>query len=170
MEIWDAFDENGKKLGVDLIRGEAIPKGMYHGVAEVFVMHTDDTILLMKRDKNKESNPGKWESSAGGSMVKGEEFYEAARRELREETGIQADELTPTYHTRYHECIFQGYFCRYHGDKDAIRFQEGETEDYQWVTKEEFMKIYHSDDFCRGLKRRLADIVENDFDFEKNKN
>ena len=28
MEIWDAFDENGKKLGVDLIRGEAIPKGM----------------------------------------------------------------------------------------------------------------------------------------------
>ena len=30
MEIWDARDRDGKLLGVDLVRGEPVPAGMYH--------------------------------------------------------------------------------------------------------------------------------------------
>ena len=54
MELWDAYDMNLNKIkDKTLIRGEAVPDGMYHLVCEVIVKHTDGTYLLMRRDKNK---------------------------------------------------------------------------------------------------------------------
>lgn len=58
MEIWDAYNKDGTLAGVDLIRDEEIPKGLRHGVAEVFVIHEDGTILLMQRDWNKKDTRG----------------------------------------------------------------------------------------------------------------
>ena len=62
VEIWDAYYKNGELAGKDLIRGEEIPKEYRHGVAEVFVMHKDGSILLMQRDWNKESYPRKYKN------------------------------------------------------------------------------------------------------------
>ena len=47
VELWDAYNADGTKAGFDLIRGEDIPKGYFHAVAEVFVLHEDGDILLM---------------------------------------------------------------------------------------------------------------------------
>ena len=58
MEIWDGYLENGDLAGVDLIRGEEIPEGLFHMVCEVLVRHTDGTYLLMQRDLEKETHPG----------------------------------------------------------------------------------------------------------------
>ena len=53
----------------------------------------DGTVLLMKRDPNKDVHPGIWECSAGGSVMKGETFLEGAIRELKEETGCVAEKM-----------------------------------------------------------------------------
>jgi len=90
MELWDAYNIAGTLAGVDLIRGEKIPEGLRHAVAEVFVIHEEGTILMMQRDRNKPNYPGYWESGAGGAVLKGEDFFEGAKRELWEETGIVA--------------------------------------------------------------------------------
>jgi len=37
-EIWDAYDRDGIKLEFDLIRGEPIPEGVYHIVAEIYAI------------------------------------------------------------------------------------------------------------------------------------
>ena len=50
MEIWDGYNIDGSLAGVDLVRGEKIPDGLYHLVCEVLVQHTDGDFLLMKRD------------------------------------------------------------------------------------------------------------------------
>lgn len=164
MEIWDAYNLDGTLAGVDLIRGEEIPKGLRHGVAETFVMHEDGTILLMQRDWNKEGYPGYWESGAGGSILKGESFLEGAKRELWEETGIRADELDMIYRATNEETIYQGYFCRTNVPKDSITLQEGETIAYRWVTKEEFMEIYEQEDqYPFLLKERMKSFVANGF-------
>lgn len=94
MELWDAYDENFNIInGVTLVRGEEISKGMFHLVCEVAVRHTDGTYLLMQRDFKKPLG-GLWELTAGGSALKGETPLQCARRELSEETGINADLLT----------------------------------------------------------------------------
>lgn len=141
MEIWDAYTLDGTLAGVDLIRGEAIPKGLRHGVVDIFVMHEDGTILMMQRDWNKDGYPGYWESGAGGSILKGETFLEGAKRELLEETGIWAEELEKIYRSVSEETIYQGYLCRTDIPKDSITLQEGETIAYRWVKQDEFMKI-----------------------------
>ncbi len=167
MEIWDAYNPDGTLAGVDLVRGEKIPKGLRHGVADIFVMHEDGTILLMQRDWNKEGYPGYWESGAGGSILKGETFIEGARRELLEETGIRADELEMIYRSMNEETIYQGYFCRTGVPKDSIILQEGETIAYRWVDQDEFRRIYEAGEkFPFELKERMRPFIERGFQGE----
>ena len=80
MELWDAYDRDGNRLGVDLVRGEPVPEGMYHIVSETIVRHVNGDYLLMLRDPTKPIRPGEWELGAGGSALKGETPVEAARR------------------------------------------------------------------------------------------
>lgn len=163
MEIWDAYYADGTKAGVDLIRDEEIPKGLYHGVAEVFVIHEDGTILLMQRDWNKKGYPGCWESGAGGSILKGEDFLEGAKRELCEETGIRAEHLQKNYRIVAGETIYQGYVCYTFAPKDSVTLQEGETIAYRWVSKEEFLEVFESDKFPDLLRQRLGEFVKRGF-------
>ena len=53
MELWDGYNENEEKIGVDIVRGEKISKGILHAVVDVIVYHEDGTFLLMQRDWNK---------------------------------------------------------------------------------------------------------------------
>ena len=54
MEVWDAYNKEFEKIeGMALIRGEAIPDGVYHLVSDVIVRHADGTYLLMQRDSRK---------------------------------------------------------------------------------------------------------------------
>jgi 8-oxo-dGTP pyrophosphatase MutT (NUDIX family) len=160
MELWDAYKADGTLAGSTLVRGEKIPGGLRHAVAEVFVLHKDDSILLMQRDKNKPGYPGYWESGAGGAVLKGENFELGARRELLEETGIIAGELELIYKEVTDNTIFKGYLCRTNVAKDSVQLQEGETIDYKWVTKQEFREIFESEEFVTSLKDRLADFVK----------
>lgn len=96
MEISDGYRKDGTLAGCDLVRGELIPDGLYHLVAEVLVQHIDRSYLLMQRDWSKDGYPGVFEATAGGSALKGESPTDAALRELKEETGIDEGQLTLT--------------------------------------------------------------------------
>lgn len=140
-EIWDAYDENFCKIeDVELVRGEAVPEGMYHLCGEIIVQHTDGTYLLMQRDFRKHLG-GKWELTAGGSALKGETALDCALRELQEETGICAKELKELGRVvhRRHRTLYAAYLCSTDWDKEAITLQEGETVAFKWVEKEELL-------------------------------
>ncbi len=160
LELWDAYDSAGSLTGKTLIRGDAIPKGLYHGVAEVFVLHDDGSVLLMQRDWNKPNYPGFWESGASGSVVKGESFLQGALRELWEETGIRAESLESVYTVFGRNAIYKGYLCRTKAPKDTVTLQPGETIAFRWVDKETFLEIFRSAKFVDSLRERLQIFVE----------
>ena len=157
MEIWDAYYKDGTKANYDLIRGEEIPKGFYHLVCDILVKHIDGTYLLMQRDFNKETFPGKYEASAGGSSLKGESPIQCAIRELEEETGINVTSLEEIYHivSDAKQRIYYGYLCIVDCDKNSITLQEGETISYKWMEKDEFLKFVKTDEFAESHKERL---------------
>lgn len=143
MELWDAYDAHLNVIaGQVLVRGEKIPKGVYHLVSEVIVRHQDGTYLLTQRNPRKNLG-GMWEATAGGSALQGESPLECVKRELREETGILTDdfiEVGRVLHQR-HQTYYINYLCHTDVDKDSIVLQEGETSAYKWVTAEELRQM-----------------------------
>lgn len=143
MELWDAYDAHLNVIaGQVLVRGEKIPKGVYHLVSEVIVRHQDGTYLLTQRNPRKNLG-GMWEATAGGSALQGESPLECVKRELREETGILTDdfiEVGRVLHQR-HQTYYVNYLCHTDIDKDSIVLQEGETSAYKWVTAEELRQM-----------------------------
>lgn len=143
MELWDAYDAHLNVIaGQVLVRGEKIPKGVYHLVSEVIVRHQDGTYLLTQRNPRKNLG-GMWEATAGGSALQGESPLECVKRELREETGILTDdfiEVGRVLHQR-HQTYYVNYLCHTDVGKDSIVLQEGETSAYKWVTAEELRQM-----------------------------
>lgn len=141
MEFWDAYDDSFKKIeGKTLIRGEKIPQGFYHLVCDILVKHIDGTYLLMKRDLRK-SFGGMWEATAGGSALIGENPLQCALRELKEETGINADKLTQVGMVKNKDTIYVEFLCITNWTKENIVMQEGETIDFKWVSKDELYSM-----------------------------
>lgn len=162
MELWDAYKVDGTLAGFDLVRGEKIPAGYFHMVCEAVIQHVDGDYLLMQRSFEKEIYPGAWEIGAGGSVLKGESRLEAVRREVREETGIDTGEMEEIYqlvHERQ-QSIYYGYLLKTDYPKDAVQLQEGETIDYKWLTKEEFIEFFDTNQATPTLTERLKEFVD----------
>ena len=53
MEIWDGYNRDGTLAGVDIVRGEPIPEGVYFLTVEILVRHVDGDYLLMHRSPEK---------------------------------------------------------------------------------------------------------------------
>ena len=81
----------------------------------------------------------------------------AARRELREETGIvweDFEEVSRTVRDCY-ATIFYSYLCTVDWPKDAITMQAGETEGYEWLSEEEFIELLNSGRMIPGQPERM---------------
>ena len=147
MEIWDGYRSDGTPAHMELIRGEPVPEGLYHLVCEIIVEHQDGSILAMRRDPCKPNHPDAWETTAGGSALKGEDAPHCAIRELYEETGILAEtlELLGCEVSDPAHSIFYMYRAEVTGEKPAVILQPGETVDYRWIPPEEFTAFVQRD-------------------------
>ena len=145
MEIWDLYDEQGRKTGETWERSRArdIPDDRYHIVCDILIRHRDGDFLLTRRDPDKDAFPGCLEASAGGAALAGETPEQAARREMQEETGLTAGKLEligTTRRPKSHSVIY-AYLAEVDCEKDSVRLQEGETVDYQWVDTPVFLSL-----------------------------
>lgn len=145
MEMWDLYDEQGRKTGETWERSRAreIPEGRYHIVCDILIRHRDGEFLLTRRDPEKDVYPGCLEASAGGSALAGETPEEGACREMLEETGLTAEKLEligTTWRPKSRSVIY-AYLAVVDCDKHSVRLQEGETVDYQWMDTPTFLRM-----------------------------
>lgn len=161
MEIWDGYRKDGTLAHIDLIRGEPVPEGLYHLVCEIIVEHQDGSILAMRRDPRKPNHPGAWETTAGGSALKGEDALHCAIRELHEETGILAEtlELLGQEVSDPAHSIFYMYRAEIAGEKPSVTLQPGETVDYRWIPPEEFPAFVQKD-MIPSQRRRYGMLLK----------
>ena len=157
MEIWDLYTACGEKTGEKIQRGEKLPEGLYHLVSEVLVRHTDGSYLLMRRSPEKKIYPGCWEATAGGSALAGEDAFVCARREMREETGIERAEFAPmgVMVSDLTATIYHSFLAVTDCPRDSIVLQEGETVDYRWLSEAEFREFWKTGNSVPTQKRRL---------------
>ena len=158
MELWDVYDKAFHKMeDMMLIRGENIPDGLFHLVCDIIVRHTDGSYLLMQRDPRKNFG-SMWEATAGCSALQGETPLECARRELWEETGIDATDLVSVGQITSHDTIYMEFICITDCDKGSITLQAGETVAYKWVSREELLAMKKSELVTRRMQKFLVEL------------
>ena len=91
MELFDVIDSKGNPAGQIVSREKAHAEGIPHRTAHIWIIRKKEgkvQILLQKRSQNKDSFPGKFDTSSAGHIQAGDEPLESALRELKEELGI----------------------------------------------------------------------------------
>lgn len=141
MEIWDGYFIDGTLANQDLIRGEEIPKGLYHIVCDVLVRHIDGDYLLMQRDFYKSNYGGYYEATAGGSALKGEDILACAKRELFEETGIVSDSFELIGQHTSSDTIYYSFLCVTDCDKTQAIIQLSGINEIVLATKMKFLNV-----------------------------
>ncbi|MFH0857068.1 MAG: NUDIX hydrolase [bacterium] len=102
----------------------------------------DGKILLLLRQDHK-PEPNTW-GLPGGKLAAGEDIYQGMRRELKEETDLNGEEIK--YISKAYSRFFKYDFI-YHifhlalAELPKIIIDESEHKDFIWVTPDEALKI-----------------------------
>lgn len=156
-EIFDIVDENGNPTGETITRAKAHDEGIRHRTAHIWVVRDNNgeyEVLLQKRALNKDSFPGRYDTSSAGHIQAGDEPLESAIRELSEELGIKAEpedlEFAGTfpiqYEKEFHGKMFKdneiAFVYVYEGEVDIskLSIQEEELDSVEWFKLEEVYK------------------------------
>ena len=110
-ELLDTVDEAGRIIGRETRERCHGDPSLIHRSVHVFVFNSDGELYLQKRSMNKDVQPGKWDTSVGGHLDLGEEYDDAAQREMEEELGITG--IEPQY--------LYAYLYRNPRESEAIR-------------------------------------------------
>jgi isopentenyldiphosphate isomerase len=90
MEIFQLVDRNGTPVGQAERRECHGNPLLIHLVVHLHVLDSAGRLFLQKRAKDKDTNPGLWDTSVGGHVSAGESVADALAREAREELSIDA--------------------------------------------------------------------------------
>jgi 16S rRNA (adenine1518-N6/adenine1519-N6)-dimethyltransferase len=80
-------DENDRIRGY-ASRSEVHGNNLRHRAVHILIFNQAGDVYLQQRSRWKDRHPLKWDSSAAGHVIAGENYDQTARRELREELGV----------------------------------------------------------------------------------
>ena len=167
MELFDVIDSKGNPIGQIVSREKAHAEGIPHRTAHIWIIREKEgrvQILLQKRSQNKDSFPGKFDTSSAGHIQAGDEPLESALRELKEELGISAvpeqlhfaGTFPISFAREFHGKMFRDeeiafvYIFNEPVNTDELILQTEEVESVQWFDLEEVCEKCekHRDIFC----------------------
>lgn len=161
MEIWDILDGDGKPTGKTMIKGENIPEGQYHLGADIWIINSENKILIQKRSSQKVLSPNVW-AMTGGSVIKGESSRQTIERETMEELGIKlnTEKAQLLKRIKSDDVWIDTYFIKQDIDLRKIKMQEDEVCDIKWATYDEIEQIFQEGKFMRNRWEFVRDIIK----------
>jgi isopentenyl-diphosphate delta-isomerase type 1 len=132
-EVFEVVDASGKVTGTARRSELHNNPGLIHRVVHVLVFNHAGSLLLQKRSMKKDIAPGKWDTSVGGHINIGEQIHDAARREMKEELGIDHCDINHLYHYLYRGLreaeLVNTFSCTC---SDGFRFNTDEIDEIQY--------------------------------------
>lgn len=146
-EMWDLYDRERNLLDKKVERGTKLNDNEYHLVTNAWIKNKEGKFLISQRVAWK-AHPLMWECT-GGSVLMGENTYEGAIREVKEELGIDISNAPFVFvgsTTRYFvNCpdIVDVYIFEFDIPIEEVFIQKEEVNDVKWATKEEILELYN---------------------------
>jgi len=147
IEKVEVIDKKFRVLKI-VSRAEAIKKNLKENVVLIIVKNSKNQFYIHQRNKIKKIFPLRWVTGAGGGVLAGESFDDAAKRELKEELGITSPIkylFDFDYKTDINNYKAKVYFCIYDG---KINLNKKECEKGCWVSKQGLKKYIKSRLLC----------------------
>lgn len=152
-EIIEVLDEEtGMLTGKTISKDKAHLNGTWHGAIHLIIVNKDKTkTLFQQRSSNKKIYPNHWDIAVGGHISTKETPYEAVKRELQEELGLNPndydfEEISTVKESLVYENYRSNefvttYLVEADVDISKITLQKEEVKDVKWFTKDEVNKI-----------------------------
>lgn len=68
MEILDILNPDGTPAGYTAEKSEVHTKGLWHRVAHIWILDSENNVVLQRRSKNKENYPDVYDISTAGHI------------------------------------------------------------------------------------------------------
>lgn len=140
---------------------EALEKGIVHRISRIFLFNSSGEMLIHKRSENVPV-PGKWDQSVGGHVDEGENYLQAAYRELQEELSIKnisLQEVSKFYTEETDGGDIKKRFNTLYSVEYEGRVEPNKTEvaEIKWVKVEELEDWMEKrpEDFTQGFIKSL---------------
>ena len=152
MEYWEVLDGEGKPTGeiMEKYDKKVFERGFYHLGADVWIINSENKILIQKRSKQKRLQPNVW-AMTGGSVILGENSLKTIVREAREELNINIDgnnlELITKFRTG--NVWIDTYILKCDYDISKMKFKDDEVSDAKWATWEEIDDLVKNEQFIK---------------------
>lgn len=156
MELIDVLDSNGNKTGEIKDKKQIYLDSDYHRTVHIWIINSNNEILVQKRNPKKGTYPGLWAISVAGHVRSGEESIDAALRELKEEIGqkLKPEDLKylftlnrevsfPQYNIK---AIDDVYLVKLDIDVENTKLQFSELTDIKYVYYEYLERIFKNKD------------------------
>jgi 8-oxo-dGTP pyrophosphatase MutT (NUDIX family) len=143
VDIVDAHD----RVVATVPRRRMRAQRLRHRVVFVGVTNSAGELLVHRRSEAKDLWPGRWDIGAGGVVTASEDYAAAARRELMEELGIDAEPVflcAGTYADADVDVLGRCYRVVHDG---AVTFVDGEVVEARWVDRAGFDRLVASAPF-----------------------
>lgn len=148
-EYWDLYDRDRRPLGQVHPRGTPLPAGTYYLVVHLCLFNREGKMLIQRRTDDKDTFPGYWDLSVGGSAQAGEDSPTAIMRECTEELGFTpALSAARPYLTVHFSSGFDDvYIATCEESELSIRLQAEEVAEIKWAGEEEVLSMIESGTF-----------------------
>lgn len=149
MEKICVVDEKDNVVG-SATKDEALEKDLIRRITRVFIFNDKNEIFLQKRADNVVIAPGTWDQSAGGHVNAGEDYLDAAKRELKEELGVELP-LKFLFKVFFEEPFRDGKILKLFNSiyvatySDDFRFQKEEVSGGKWVSVDELKAMVENE-------------------------
>ena len=147
MEKVDVYNCRHEKLGYSKPRNE-VEDGEYRLSCFVWILDTNNRLLIQQRMPDAKKFPNMWETTSGGAD-ENETSLEGIIREIKEEINLDVDKEELMFlgsHIRIRDFV-EVYLLKKDVDIDKLDYknvENVEVQDLKWVTIEEFEKMINN--------------------------
>lgn len=152
MEMVDLYNSKKEKLFKKWERKSTVepPLGKYKLNVHVWFLNSKNQLLIQKRGNKLERHPGKW-NFTGGAVDSGESSLEGAKREVKEELGIEVDNLEFMMSFKREHDFVDVWIAKVDIDISNLVISKREVSEVKWVSVEELEELMKNNQFVPSL-------------------
>ena len=172
-EFLEVYSPEGTKTGQKKSKSEIHRKGLFHSTVHIWIFTEEGNILIQKRSKKKELNPGVWDVSVAGHIKFNENIKKAAKRETLEETGININtkdllkigvyRSINIHPTAIDKEFFHTYILKIDKNSIDLDYKNNEVDDLKFISIEEMESLIKEENnkiFIGKNRKYYSDVLK----------